>query len=187
MGPYIIACQTYEGGFGGEPMGTEAHGGYTFCAFAALTLLQKSHQMQDIPNLLGWLARRQMDYEGGFSGRSNKLVDGCYSFWIGGCLALLKTQNCYPNSSASVGTIMSTLALERYLLLCGQCVDGGMRDKPSKNRDFYHTCYCLSGLSVAQHYGHDDNSAIYGHYNNKLRKTDPSFNIGVNRLEGVIS
>lgn len=28
---------------------------------------------------------------------------------------------------------------------------GGLRDKPSKRRDYYHTCYCLSGLSVAQH------------------------------------
>ena len=25
-----------------------------------------------------------MKYEGGFQGRSNKLVDGCYSFWHGG-------------------------------------------------------------------------------------------------------
>ena len=24
---------------------------------------------------------RQMKYEGGFQGRTNKLVDGCYSFW----------------------------------------------------------------------------------------------------------
>ena len=24
-------------------------------------------------------------------------------------------------------------------------------DKPGKTRDFYHTCYALSGLSVAQH------------------------------------
>ena len=26
-------------------------------------------------------------------------------------------------------------------------------DKPGKSADFYHTCYCLSGLSVAQWYG----------------------------------
>ena len=28
---------------------------------------------------------------------------------------------------------------------------GGLRDKPGKSADFYHTCYCLSGLSSAQH------------------------------------
>lgn len=30
-----------------------------------------------------------MAYEGGFQGRSNKLVDGCYSFWIGSAIAVL--------------------------------------------------------------------------------------------------
>uniref|UniRef100_A0A7S3DE47 Prenyltransferase alpha-alpha toroid domain-containing protein n=1 Tax=Palpitomonas bilix TaxID=652834 RepID=A0A7S3DE47_9EUKA len=38
VGDYIRTCQTYEGGFGGEP-GNEAHGGYAFCAFAALRLI----------------------------------------------------------------------------------------------------------------------------------------------------
>jgi len=37
---YISACQTYEGGFGGEP-GNEAHGGYTFCSIATLLILQR--------------------------------------------------------------------------------------------------------------------------------------------------
>ena len=35
---YALSCQTYEGGFGGEP-GAEAHGGYAFCAVAALSIL----------------------------------------------------------------------------------------------------------------------------------------------------
>jgi hypothetical protein len=30
-------------------------------------------------------------------------------------------------------------------------VNGRLRDKPSKSRDFYHSCYNLSGLSVSQH------------------------------------
>jgi protein farnesyltransferase subunit beta len=30
-------------------------------------------------------------------------------------------------------------------------VNGGLRDKPSKPKYFYHSCYVLSGLSVAQH------------------------------------
>lgn len=36
-----ISCQTYEGGFGGEP-GHEAHGGYVFCALAALVILGRA-------------------------------------------------------------------------------------------------------------------------------------------------
>ena len=39
-GEWITSCQTYEGGFGAVP-GIEAHGGYTFCGFAALMLLRK--------------------------------------------------------------------------------------------------------------------------------------------------
>ena len=190
---YIISCQTYEGGFGGEPMGTEAHGGYTFCAVAALSLLNDLRKVKDRSNLLSWLAKRQMEYEGGFSGRSNKLVDGCYSFWIGGTSALIMLEGLIYGECN--GSIMQSIALERYLLLCGQCVDGGMRDKPSKPRDFYHTCYCLSGLSTAQHYGKSkpsrngskgsENKIIFGHSNNLLQKTDPYFNILVQRVENL--
>ena len=36
-----------------------------------------------------WTTSKQMSYEGGFQGRTNKLVDGCYSFWQGGALPLI--------------------------------------------------------------------------------------------------
>ena len=36
-----------------------------------------------------WTCNRQMSLEGGFQGRTNKLVDGCYSFWQGGVFPLL--------------------------------------------------------------------------------------------------
>jgi protein farnesyltransferase subunit beta len=29
-----------------------------------------------------------MSFEGGFQGRTHKLVDACYSFWMGGCFPL---------------------------------------------------------------------------------------------------
>ena len=32
-----------------------------------------------------------MQYEGGFQGRTNKLVDGCYSFWQGGAAVLIES------------------------------------------------------------------------------------------------
>jgi len=79
---YIRSCQTFEGGIGGEPW-SEAHGGHAYCGVAALQMLGKLDVL-DVNALIGWLARRQMVYEGGFCGRSNKLVDGCYSFWQGG-------------------------------------------------------------------------------------------------------
>lgn len=41
--------------------------------------------------LLRWLAHMQgRGIElGGFKGRTNKLVDGCYSWWVGGCFPLV--------------------------------------------------------------------------------------------------
>lgn len=40
-------------------------------------------------------------------------------------------------------------------------LEGGLRDKPGKRRDYYHTCYCLSGLSIAQHMGRPPGAAVY--------------------------
>jgi prenyltransferase beta subunit len=36
----FFSCQTYEGGFGACP-GAEAHGGYSFCGYATLLLLDR--------------------------------------------------------------------------------------------------------------------------------------------------
>ena len=56
---------------------------------------------------------------------------------------------------STVGKLITNqVTLQRYILYCCQKLaekDGGLRDKPPMRPDFYHTCYCLSGLSVAQH------------------------------------
>ena len=67
----------------------EAHGGYSFCGIAALMLMDKE-RLCDLDTLLHWAAARQMSCEGGFQGRTNKLVDGCYSFWQGGIFPILQ-------------------------------------------------------------------------------------------------
>lgn len=77
----VVACQTYEGGLTNSP-GGEAHGGYTFCGVAALSLLGQLERL-DISRLMFWLSHRQVDKLGGFNGRTNKLIDSCYSFWVG--------------------------------------------------------------------------------------------------------
>lgn len=86
---WILSCQTYEGGFGSVP-GSEAHGGYTFCCVASLCLINQLHRT-DLPSLLRWLTNKQMIVEGGFCGRSNKLVDSCYSYWQGAVFPLIHT------------------------------------------------------------------------------------------------
>ena len=114
-----------------------------------------------------------MRLEGGFQGRKNKLVDGCYSFWQGGTPAILKM---YMKSSGTTRPYLPDAeALQRYILHACQQRNGGLRDKPSKPRDFYHTCYCLSGLSVAQHYG--DGAVVGDSDANRIARTHALFNV----------
>ena len=90
----------------------EAHGGYTFCALASWIMVRPyldlfsqprptttttrgdGNPSIDYKRLLRWLVQMQgSEIElGGFRGRTNKLVDGCYSWWVGGCFALLASQ-----------------------------------------------------------------------------------------------
>lgn len=112
---FLASCQTYEGGFASasqpffSPDGTllksprpplgEAHGGYTFCAVAAWIILRPFTRLipvEDRPSLNSrtlrrWLTQMQGSSSdlGGFRGRTNKLVDGCYAWWVGGCFGLL--------------------------------------------------------------------------------------------------
>jgi protein farnesyltransferase subunit beta len=199
-GAWLARCQTYEGGVGAEPH-NEAHGGYSYCGLAAALLLGEAHRL-DLDALLQWMALRQLGKEGGFNGRANKLVDSCYSLWVGGMFPLLhaakravamrhagnvqqqqqqQQQQQGPASRTALdvgvglsphphlqdrhaalmacvlppprlGWLFDQRALQQYVTLTcqGAVATSGIRDKPGKFPDFYHTCYALSGLSVAQ-------------------------------------
>ena len=87
--------------------------------------------------LISWLSARQYAPEGGFAGRTNKLVDGCYSHWVGGCWPLIETaiagdQNMFPGTLEASGSLYSHEGLIRYILSCCQSESGGLRDKPGK-------------------------------------------------------
>ncbi|ETE72721.1 Protein farnesyltransferase subunit beta [Ophiophagus hannah] len=158
---WIARCQNWEGGIGGVP-GMEAHGGYTFCGLAALVIL-KNEQVLNLKSLLHWVTSRQMRFEGGFQGRCNKLVDGCYSFWQAGLLPLL----------------------HRALHAKGKFeLQNVTRAFPTGSRDFYHTCYCLSGLSIAQHFGSGDllHEVVLGVPENRLQPTHPVYNISPGKV-----
>lgn len=124
---FIASCQTYEGGFSSashpiflgddilaaqRPSLGEAHGGYTFCALASWVFLQpyistnEDGPRVDVRRLLRWLVNMQgTEVElGGFKGRTNKLVDGCYSWWVGGAFVLLEALGMSPSSSAPEAT-----------------------------------------------------------------------------------
>ncbi|BDD58308.1 hypothetical protein MPDQ_000399 [Monascus purpureus] len=168
---YISRCQTFEGGISGSP-GIEAHGAYAFCALASLCIMgapqEIIHKYLNVPLLLSWLSARQYAPEGGFSGRTNKLVDGCYSHWVGSCWPLLQSalngvQSAAEPKPLSIDSLCSREGLTRYILSCCQNKKGGLRDKPGKYPDAYHTCYALLGLSTVQYYHyHTDSSAASG-------------------------
>ncbi|KAM0000799.1 putative protein farnesyltransferase [Helianthus debilis subsp. tardiflorus] len=216
VGNYIVSCQTYEGGIAGEP-GSEAHGGYTFCGLATMIIINEVNRL-NLASLTDWLVFRQ-GVEGGFQGRTNKLVDGCYSFWQGGAAALIQRLHAAAAGSASsevsddedssdreegqpsddessipirrhteTEPLFQSQALQQYILLCSQ-VEGGFRDKPGKNRDHYHTCYCLSGLSVAQYCrSKDADSAplpgsLLGPYSNLVEPVNPLYNIVLDQYD----
>ncbi|KZS95144.1 terpenoid cyclases/Protein prenyltransferase [Sistotremastrum niveocremeum HHB9708] len=121
---------------------------------------------------------------GAFRGRTNKLVDGCYSWWVGGCFGVLEglgidganfSHYSHSKAHASGGqggqgegegkseedewaddddALFNKRALQEYILYAAQAPTGGLRDKPPKHADSYHTLYNLSGLSNAQHRVH---------------------------------
>jgi protein farnesyltransferase subunit beta len=54
-----------------------------------------------------------------------------------------------------------------------------------RTRDHYHTCYCLSGLSIAQHGDGLSDPVVYGDKRNLLHATHPAYNIGKDKVEQV--
>jgi prenyltransferase beta subunit len=113
-------------------------GGYTYCAVAALSLLK--YEGWNKSSYMRWVFQRQAP-EGGFNGRANKLVDGCYSFWqLGGIAA----------ADSSYLEHFDHFRLQRYILATCQYASGGLLDKVGKSPDLYHTCYVLSGLHLSR-------------------------------------
>ena len=286
MAKFLKDCQCHEGGIGGEP-GNEGHGGYAFCGLAAAMLGGEGEEggmveesELDVESMIRWAAGCQGLLEGGFMGRTNKLVDGCYSFWQGAAFPMLaelvsslkekkndgnksshqydtkaldrlaqhqikvsksdryrkvldadntpsqaaekeaayleaaikKNRNsnnsaimsepdpwvaakqhyeyckaCIPalleelpeiGESSSHGPLMyNPTALQLWLLLCCQS-KFGLRDKPGKSADFYHTCYCLSGLSISQ----STSGVVLGGDDNKLAIVDPVLNVVLDKV-----
>ncbi|WWC91231.1 uncharacterized protein L201_006173 [Kwoniella dendrophila CBS 6074] len=207
---FISSCQTYEGGFAcsqfafGDPSDNEtrasmaeAHGGYTSCSLNSYFLLSSLANLQlksldenypvkiDAKAALRWNVLQQGESieGGGFRGRSNKLVDGCYSWWVGGtipvCEELIKREKKLKAKSQGkmnkielvdeegkedkeedwvdeipTPPLFNRVALQEFTLIAAQQEaggSGGLRDKPGKRPDTYHTCNTLSGLSIAQH------------------------------------
>jgi protein farnesyltransferase subunit beta len=113
MADMIASCQTYEGGIASIPFG-EAHAGYTFCGLATMIILGKTARL-DLTRLANWIAKRQLQIEGGFNGRINKLVDSCYNFWLGACAEMLNLA-LHRNGNVNNEWIINQEALQGYTI-----------------------------------------------------------------------
>lgn len=77
------------------------------------------------------------------------------------------------DESGGAHHLFDALALQTWILLA--CQDSrGLRDKPGKRADFYHTCYCLSGLAACQAYS---GQALGAAVQNSLPATEPRINV----------
>ena len=143
----IKNCQTFEGGLGPEPY-CEAHGGYSFCGIATLVMLNKLKEI-DTNSFLRWLVNRQMLKEGGFNGRTNKLVDSCYSFWQGSIFNMIYMGD--NKFTYDMELLYDQLSLQAYIIFaCQNTKMGGLVDKPGKYPDLFHTNYASAGLILSQ-------------------------------------
>ena len=149
MGDLIQKCQTYEGGIACSPYG-EAHAGYTYWGLAWMILLDQTDKL-NMDRLIEWATARQLEIEGGFNGRINKLVDSWYNFWIGATIEMIDIVLKGEGNVNNGEWLCNQLALQGYTLFWWQSSHGGLKDKPGKHIDIYHTMYSLAGLSIAQH------------------------------------
>ena len=157
---FIRACQSYDGGFALIP-GQEGHGGSTFCAVASLMLMNRMDVLDGNQNdgdnsaatttsltsprslLIHWCVHRQV---GGMQGRPNKKEDTCYSYWIGGTLALLEQHD-----------LLNQTALFKYILQCETHM-GGFSKLIGTMPDVLHSFYSLAWLSLSSSLPGDDES-----------------------------
>ncbi|XP_059487036.1 geranylgeranyl transferase type-1 subunit beta [Neocloeon triangulifer] len=132
---FIKSSISYEGAIAQGP-GLEAHGGSTYCAIAALVLMDRLciFSEEEIEKLRRWLLMRQM---AGFQGRPNKPDDTCYSFWVGATLKLLDRYQYIDGKSN-----------RNYILSTQHILTGGFSKWCDTSPDPLHTYFGICGLSL---------------------------------------
>jgi protein farnesyltransferase subunit beta len=116
---------------------------------------------------------------GGGGGGSGDDAEGGAAGVDAGTRQLLQVAAEKPALRQRPSCLMDSGALQLWLLCCCQMSRGGLRDKPGKSADYYHTCYCLSGLAAAQQAG----DLVLGDADNALPPADPACNVLRRRLE----
>ena len=143
---YIESCKSWDGAIALIP-GQESHGGSTFCGVASLALMGKIKKVLDYQDgdcrrciswrneLIQWCVSRQIE---GIQGRPNKYEDTCYSYWIGGTLKILESDQ-----------LLNQNTLKNFIMDC-QTDMGGFNKLRNGMQcpDLLHSFYSLAWLSV---------------------------------------
>ncbi|XP_068637034.1 protein farnesyltransferase subunit beta [Aristolochia californica] len=188
---WIAFRQGVECGFQGR-VNKLVDGCYSFWQGGALGLLQRLSFSVEEQLKFSYLGKEKDTGSGHDSAISN-LYEGqgpAGSLSPGSKLSNVKLKDpgfSFLEREAACGPLFHSIALQQYILLCSQVLEGGFKDKPGKYRDFYHTCYCLSGLSVCQYCCSEDVGesppprGILGPYDNLLKPIHPLFNVVLDR------
>jgi len=76
---YLDSLISYEGGYGMTEY-SESNAGLTYCSVASLIIMGFENEINNKDELINWLMNRFNEL--GVNGRTNKMTDSCYSFWV---------------------------------------------------------------------------------------------------------
>jgi hypothetical protein len=139
---FIHSSQAILGGFGARPR-SEAHGGYTFCAVASLSILGEPVRLKD--RLVKWISTRLSQ----MNGRPGKPRDSCYVWWGLGSLKNLKED--ISDKRDLIDEILSDF----------QVTEGGFSKlKNSNEPDLFHTFLAIASISLLDNEGCIDASTV---------------------------
>ena len=152
----------------------------------------------DVSDLHAYLAARGADHGSGAASASASSVATALDRMSVSPDDVEEAQRILPATSTAGTLPFNQMALQRYILHCAQQTEGGgLRDKPGKSRDFYHTCYSLSGLAIAQHFTLDGVGGgggltdalpnVFGDPSNLVRPTSAVYNIGFDKLHFALN
>jgi prenyltransferase beta subunit len=99
---YLNSISNYEGGFSKDEEG-ESNGitfsklaGLTYCAIASLKIMKVS--IKNEARLIHWLCSRETNL--GVNGRTGKVPDSCYTFWVYATLCNLEKSELFDSELA---------------------------------------------------------------------------------------
>lgn len=196
---WVVFRQGVEGGFQGRT-NKLVDGCYSFWQGGVSALLQRLHSIVDEQSVLSDAGEEDCSTETessassdlchgeqGLEGNLSHVDQTCHfrqegQHNAGDPVNFFNIGLNFIRDHAELEPLFHSMALQQYVILCSQ-VEGGFRDKPGKHKDYYHTCYCLSGLSVCQYSWSKKAGSqplprvILGPYSNLLQPIHPLFNV----------